>query len=537
MASASLEIHMINVSHGDSVMIINRDLGAVEDAINAHPGGALVVPPEEIDWVPYAVQQGVDLYGTVRYCLLVDAGDDFAGAEVLSELISNGVVKKTPDKKVIKNFYVMVSHLHDDHDQGLRQVFGKPVGVKVPLKVQKTTLGYVPERIYSSPRNHKRNPKSMNLPLFWAALDAVVTAGTKHIEVLEGGIAAPVAKKVHAIPKLPMSTTKKPITFELGKGAEDDAGTEIPIVVKLLAAGAAVYEPLGLPGNGTIQPVPSKVKKSKKKKGTGGPNKPEWDENDRSLVFVLEYGSFRYFHGGDIAGDGGTVGGNTDPKAIMGTGSSHASTQHGDVESVLAPRMPLMLPAQTAWTAGVDRHGPAGHCQVMKASHHASASSVDTFFLATVKPNIVLMSTGTKIKHHGHPTPQVMFRCDVDDNPTWNVKGGGTTPNTIDTVYVTEITDTYPVTSKKTKKKKAVTFDMEVTDDTKLIGDIVLRPTDESIVQMRAATTKETLEIQVYGSGVKTKFLTTHSSVRDHEDSNAPGPNQYYVIGPYTHGL
>ena len=44
-----------------------------------------------------------------------------------------------------------------------------------------------------------------------------------------------------------------------------------------------------------------------------------WDENDRSLCFVLEYGSFRYFHGGDIAGDGGLAGGNTDPQSQMGT--------------------------------------------------------------------------------------------------------------------------------------------------------------------------------------------------------------------------
>jgi hypothetical protein len=189
------------------------------------------------------------------------------------------------------------------------------------------------------------------------------------------------------------------------------------------------------------------------------------------------------------------------------------------------------------WEAGKDYFPSDGHCTVMKASHHASASSGDTFFLATVRPRIVLMSCGPRLAHHGHPTPQAMFRCSTEDCPDWDVKGGGTTPNTVTGIYVTEVTDTYPVKNKVTKKITAKKFTMVVADEAQLLGDIVLRPIDESVRAVRAADAKTSLDVQVYGTGDPTVFLTDGSSVRPMEDKNPASPTQYYPIGPVIHKL
>ncbi|WP_214316518.1 hypothetical protein [Nonomuraea sediminis] len=529
--SACLEIHMLNVSHGDSVMIILRDVDKVKEKIDAVTPALTGVPADPIDWMPFAVANDVSLLGTVKNCLLVDGGDDFVGDAIVIALEEYGVVDPGNKGEVVENFSVMVSHFHDDHDQGLRTVFVEPPAGGVDLKdiiKTKWKVRYPPKYIYCSPRKHPRTPRTKNMPLFWQAFDLAVGADSKVVEIAEGGMQVLKATK-HQVLLAAKTTTKKPLVIEFGDGVSYK-GEPIPITITMLAAGAAVYEKTGK-DKGTLQPVPSKVKKKKD-------GKKLWDENDRSLCFVLEYGSFRYFHGGDIAGDGMEGGGNTG-KAKMPKKSTPGSGTHGDVEKILGPAMEKSLEAKASWAKDKDWFPNAGHCTVMKASHHASASSVDTYFLATVRPRIVLMSTGPRAKHHGHPTPAVMFRCDKATNPTWDKRGGGTAKNKVDAIYVTEITDTYTVTKKDGKKKKFVkkTFSMVPAAATKQIGDIVLRPIDGSIVDVRKATKSTALRVQVFGNGAKTTEKTTNTKARAGEPKNSPREKGAYLIGPYVHTL
>jgi hypothetical protein len=309
------------------------------------------------------------------------------------------------------------------------------------------------------------------------------------------------------------------VEISLGDGVADTTGKKIPIVVRLLAAGQSVY----MAGSKALSPVPSKIKGKKV------------DENDRSLVFVLEYGSFRYFGGGDIAGDGMAAGGNVGNQAMPDPKQGKAksgkkkraklgfSYTHADVESLLGPAMELALPKADAWVAGKDWYPNAGHCTVMKASHHASASSVDVYFLATVRPRVVAISSGIKKKHHGHPTQEVLNRLDDLQSEKWKVRGSvAEVANTVEGIYVTEMA----------KKVSGITITTDV-HEAKLLGDVVIRPVDESIVAVRAATTPTPLRIHVYGTGDKTILVDTDNLLRAGEPVTAGAAA--YRVGPYHH--
>src|SRR5579859_1263209 len=117
--SASLEIHVMNVGQGDAVLVINRALDKVKAAITTAKGSASV-PTDPIDYVPYALKNGVSLVGTVTKALLVDGGDDEYGGDVLNYMTDQGVL----DGKTVyrPNLSLVVSHYHDDHMAGLRSV-------------------------------------------------------------------------------------------------------------------------------------------------------------------------------------------------------------------------------------------------------------------------------------------------------------------------------------------------------------------------------------------------------------------------------
>lgn len=163
MRSACLEIHLINVGQGDSVLIINRDLDAVEQAIEEKP--KLTVPEDPIDYMPYAIANGVSLEETVNAALLVDGGDDEYGGDVVDYLITHGVVnKKTVFAPKLK---VLVSHYHDDHMAGLRSVFKKRVEPKKPGDKVKFKERFRPGEIYlPAVTKEKYKPKTQRYAMF-----------------------------------------------------------------------------------------------------------------------------------------------------------------------------------------------------------------------------------------------------------------------------------------------------------------------------------------------------------------------------------
>ena len=115
---------------------------------------------------------------------------------------------------------------------------------------------------------------------------------------------------------------------------------------------------------------------------------PTGNENDLSLVAVVAYGRFRAELGGDLSG--------------YDTGS------YADIETSVAPRV--------------------GRVDVYKVHHHASATSSNDAWLATVTPRVGIISVGSD-NDYGHPTASCLGRLHAHGVRTyWTEQGAGVTP-------------------------------------------------------------------------------------------------------------
>jgi hypothetical protein len=480
MASARLEIHQLNVGQGDSILIINRNLDKVADAITAKSGTTL--PSDPMERVPYAIKNTVPLDGTVVSALLIDGGDDEYGGDVVDYMRAHGVF----DGKAAgfcPNLTVLVSHFHDDHMAGLRSLFkmkdetkgAKVKGAKAPGLVAR----YRPAHVYQACHPGATVPVSARFAAFQADLNAAQAPRKQ-------------PTKLHTLDPGGLENGA-PAVISLGVGVNN-----IPIKVHVLAAAQGVYNPL-LKRVVKIESVSSAV-----------------DQNDRSIVVMLEYGSFRFFAGGDIAGDGGAAGGNTGQNMMQKSGKRYYSV-HADVESILGPALEAKFPATPKpYVANGAKYPWPGYCTVMKADHHGSSSSVDVHLLATMRPRIVLISSGVKSRFHRHPTPEVMHRL----TSAWTDRRDNNVPNSIDRVYLTEM-------ASKVRKKP---FGTEL-GSALIMGDIVVRPVDESIADLDAGTVTR-LQVQVYGTGVRTEIYDQGTVLRQTVNVN---PQSSYPIGPFPH--
>jgi beta-lactamase superfamily II metal-dependent hydrolase len=514
--SARLEIHQINVGRGDSILIINRDLDKVKKAIskkNAPAANTL----DPIHYVPYAVAKSIDLEGTVNKALLVDGGDDEYGGDVLAYLEKQGVFETNP-KPYCPNLSILVSHYHDDHMAGLRHIFKERVEPPKPKKGEKPGKvtykeRYRPAVVYQTALDKKNDPppkskggQKSRFKMFEEDVDAAHKAlSNKTVRqfINPGGVIDPAVKN------------KTVTTIELGTGV----GT-IPIKLYVIAAAQQVF-------NEPTDRCISIASVSKKKA----------DQNDRSIVMILEYGSFRYFLGGDIAGSGLAAGGNVDTEGIVRAFKPKKKknfSSHADVESTLGPALEGFLPKTKKREAGKPKYTTNGYCTVMKANHHSSNSSVDVFLLSAIRPSLAVISTGMKTHFHQHPTQEVINRMNSTATPKWGKRPSviPTIDNTIQQVYITEVCDKH--------KNKKFTVDLR---GARILGDVVIRPVDETVKAVQDATGKgkALLEVQVYGSGEQSGFSDKGKTVRATEKKNVPVPNtpldtkNYYPIGPYYH--
>jgi beta-lactamase superfamily II metal-dependent hydrolase len=397
-------------------------------------------------------------------------------------------------KKWHPDFSIMVSHYHDDHIAGFRNVIKErieppPKGGPVVYKER-----VWPGAIYQAKLETKTNPTSFCFVDLQQDIQDVVLSsnttfkkkGTRLIELLPGGLDP---------------ATQKRAVIDLGSGAGG-----IPITVTVIASGQRVSTNPGFTDIASL--------------------KSTTDQNDRSVVAMLQYGSFRYFLGGDIAGNGLAAGGNTGTNAMVVT-KKKGHSKHADVETTIRTAVQKHFPQSKS--ADLKKTGPkflnAGYCTVMKADHHGSSSSDDVYLLSTMRPLLFLLSTGIKARWHSHPTQQVLDRAAKSKTPKWGRPGGlPDINNSIDQIYITEIVDKH-----KGKKFGAVL------NGSRILGDIVVRPLDDSVLAVQNATKPGTqLTVQVYGMGLFTELADPSSSFVTATVKTTTG-KPYYPIGYWEH--
>ena len=165
-------------------------------------------------------------------------------------------------------------------------------------------------------------------------------------------------------------------------------------------------------------------------------------------MWILGYGSFRFFLGGDIAGDGGPAGGNhgnnDKATALLAGDSKKSFTAHADIESPVTGALSQFFAGKIhSWAPlpGQPKFPHPGYATVMKANHHGSKTSNDVYLLASVRPRLFLISSGFRTRFHHHPTQHVNNRTSSHVTPEWQDPSGRLVRNSIEQVYVTECAD------------------------------------------------------------------------------------------------
>ena len=135
------------------------------------------------------------------------------------------------------------------------------------------------------------------------------------------------------------------------------------------------------------------------------------DENDYGLAWVLTYGEFRYFTGGDLGG----------------------------IDSAACAYVPIETPvAEDLQKRDVSQGNFFnGHVCTCKLNHHASHYSTNARFLSILKPTTTVISCGEK---HGHPHEAVSQDLELNwDLTDW--RGPASVKNTISNYYCTSFRD------------------------------------------------------------------------------------------------
>jgi beta-lactamase superfamily II metal-dependent hydrolase len=522
--TASLEIHQINVGQGDSILVVNRDAVALKTLCVANGFDAA---KDAIDCLPFAqaaVTAGgvagkaiaTGLPATVKAAVLIDGGDALYGADVVAYLTWVGVLQ--PAVSAAAKLTVVTTHYHADHYGGLRDLFAQKKEVLRPKTVTKgkkrsaatekvvtIELRHAPATVYHATRNAKADGDG---PLLLSYNKYTADYAAQVLDVSPGG-----------------RHNGTSCIVALGNAG----AANLPVTLTAIASSQSVS-----PGDGkglvAIKSVGSKP-----------------DQNDRSIVFVLEYGSFRYFLGGDIAGAGSVYGGNGAFSMPDGTGTGPKAarkfTSHANVETQVGIALETRYPS-TKNAANAAKVTAKGHCCVFKADHHASMSSVDVYLLSTMTPRVGVITSGVRESFHSHPTAEVLGRLSA---PNWNVRpsnpattlptaqiantlsasvvSASQTANQLGGVYVNEVAKTYG--------GKAFLTDAAFTG-VKIIGDQIVRPVDEQVAAIQAAATAgtATLDIQVYGSGVQTELDPTGDTSLRPIDTTKAAP---YPVGPFWH--
>jgi beta-lactamase superfamily II metal-dependent hydrolase len=414
----------------------------------------LTPPTDAKQLMPFAIKHGIDLEGTVECAILLDAAEGTYGADVFEYMQKYGVKGAETQKK----FYTLITHYHSDHMGGIDSIYNKQ-GQTFATNKQDIVENYPPAITYDIGDDEKFDPDTRVFSSYFEDLHQT----TRY-------------------------TIKRKV---LGLGETVDLGTGInktQIQLRCLATNRNVLK---------VGPVTPQYKA---------------DQNARSLVVILEYGPFRYFLGGDIGGtgnkDGGNVGENADSRDKKGFQKLVSS--HDDIESSIRAALINQYPEVGG--------RPPGHICGFKANHHGSASSNDVYLLATMRPKIVLISSGAKDTFHAHPTQEVLNRIDKAKSREWVNHRNTKIANSIENYYITEM-------AADTTKKK---FTRDLPNG-RIVGDIIVRPYEPDIEN----DGKRGIRMHVYGSGVRAAVGEGFMALRPAIKSDPLNPDA--DNGPWEH--
>lgn len=412
-----LEIHHINVSQGDSTLIIWRKLDVLAAMVEADLQAKGLGPIPEEDYLPYALKNALDISGTVEGSILIDGGEDCFGEDVYNYIKMNGI-QSEEDRT---NFYIVITHYHSDHVDGIRNIFWSAWD-----GADTYTERFPPGKIYDDwgePSGAKPDTSTFNL--YVKEVGKLVAEGKTERE-------------------------------EIGVGKEIPLGNydNTQTLLRCVGSNGMTFDDC-----------------SKKSVQTIAPNirsKKAIDPNALSTCLVLEYKAFRYFLGGDIGGMGNSSGGNEGKNAYSGELPSFS--QHPDIETSLRRLLKEFYPKDRNSNKSCD-----GHMCGLKISHHGSVTSNDVYTLGMMQPKIAVISSGLKPRFFSHPSQEVLNRLDATVTPSWKDKNGTTgrsqsVSNSIENYYITEMAADSVVRKKPFQRKFP---------KGRIFGDIIIRPVTE----------------------------------------------------------
>ena len=258
--------------------------------------------------------------------ILIDGGKSAAASKILPYL------KNVLGGEVPKLDYVALTHYHDDHYKGL-MALGEG-GMRADSVIDQG--GYEMSLIFPQQTtlvSSDQKPAAMTVFTGWTdMLKMAVENG-----YLKGHVKG---------------------MFHYGAGSETDLGRKLLLgkIGNELVTLECVAGWGNTLGGDVVIPNPSPGKSS---------------PNNFTLAFVLQFGQFRYFIGGDLGGD---------------RGSSYI-----DQETPLTSFFAHAYPSSWSWNHTKEK---AGHVCGFKANHHGSSYSNGDSFMAAMSPAICMISAG-----------------------------------------------------------------------------------------------------------------------------------------------
>lgn len=141
------------------------------------------------------------------------------------------------------------------------------------------------------------------------------------------------------------------------------------------------------------------------------------NENDFSLSFVLQYGCFRFFSGGDLSGFNSSNKKDIEtPLALAIKGSDKACFRESSSATVLSK----------------------GHICAFKINHHGSDHSTNETFLSILQPRTCIISCGYH-GHFKHPRKDKIKLLESSNSPNWIDCDNNSVNNTINQYYITSL--------------------------------------------------------------------------------------------------